>query len=103
MALAVDPNDRSFAPWGISSAAHVVATQTPLIAPMHLSPFGLRSGGDVRVVLIQPFLHRGGRLFVGPLQRLLRSEAPACQVQPHRTDRQADAETPFDELGYGRA
>ena len=72
-----------------------------LIAPVNLSFFLFRPGGNDRIIPLQPFLHRLRTLLVSALDRLLRSKSPTLEILPNRPDRHLDAKRLFDQQLHG--
>ncbi len=103
VALVVHPDHRRLALGCVAAAAHVVAAQAGLVAPVDLGALDLGARGDDRVFLVEPLLDRRRRLLVGLLHGLLRREAPALEIQTHRAHGQLDAVAVPDELGDGLA
>lgn len=98
--LVVDALYRGLTLGSVAAAAHVVAAQSALVAPVNLGPFGPGACGNRRVLRLQPVAHRRRRLLVGFLHRLLWRETPALQIQPHRAHRQHHAEALLDQLRH---
>ncbi len=88
---------------GVAASAHIIRAQTGFIGPVNFRTFGLGSLLNARVVLGEPALHRRGLLLIGPLDGLLRCEAPAAQVQAHALNSQAHAAALLDQQQHGLA
>ena len=58
---------------------------------MDLGALALGPGGDRRILVIEPALDLLRQLFVCPLERLLRREAPALQIVADRAHRHPKA------------
>ncbi len=76
----------------------VIGAYAHLIAPVNFRALGLGPLADGRILGLQPVLYRLRVLLVGPLQRLLRREAPTLQVATGRPHRHGDVELTLDEL-----
>src|SRR3954467_9590976 len=96
-ALVAGTHDRRLAARGITAAADIIGAQAALVAPEDRALLPPRLGLDDWVVLLQPVPHRVRLLLIGPPQRLLRRELPACQVGPHRAHRQPHAAALLDQ------
>src|ERR1700748_1272749 len=64
----------------IGTPAHVIGAQPGLVAPEDHAPRPPRLRHDRRILMAQPVPSCAGVLLIRPPQRLLRGEAPACQV-----------------------
>lgn len=98
LTLGAHPDQRRLTFRSVAACAYVVRTQPGLIGQGNLDAFFVGTGGDDRVLVIQPCLHFGRSLFIGPLDRLLRSEAPALEEVPHTLRRHRDAVLLLDQL-----
>ena len=74
---------RGFARGGKASAAHIGIDQRRFISPMDFGAFLPGALLNPWIFAFEPPLHSLWVLFVGALDRLLRSEAPACKVFVH--------------------
>jgi hypothetical protein len=101
VALVVHPHPRRLALRRTAAAAHVVAAQPGLVAPVDLGAFDPGARSDHRVLGVQPLLHRCRRRLFGLLHRLLRREAPATEGQAQGANGQFDAAAAVDESGHG--
>lgn len=84
------PDYQSLSLWGKASDSVGTRLNTCLIHPVNLSFFLFRAGKNDRIIPIQPFLHRLRTLFMGTLDRLLRSESPTLEIFSNRPDRHLD-------------
>lgn len=85
-------------PVPVEGARLLVRGQPRLVEPVDLGPF---PGGELpngRILHRQPPPDGLGVLLVAPPEGLLRGEAPARQIPPHRPDRQPQAELPANRL-----
>lgn len=97
--LVVQPDRWALTLGRTTAAAHVVASQSGLDTPVDLDNLALGASGDHGVLLAEPGLDRRRRLLAGLPHRLLRREAPAPEVQAHRTHREHDAVAIPDQPG----
>jgi len=101
--LARAGNDRGLPPRAPAPSSLVVTSEPHLVTPMNLGPFGLRPGGDGRVLLVEPGGHGHGIPLVGPAHGLLRGQTPAPQVPARGPDGDRQPEIPGQKLHDGLA
>lgn len=99
-AIGVGQHHGGLAFGSVATTAHVVGTQTRLIASLNLGAFLLGLGGDLRILLVHPLRDRFRRLLIGLLQWPLRRESPALQILAHVAHRQPNAIKSLDQLAH---